>query len=124
MDDEDPRPGVWVGHVVMRAPDVGAADAWMQGVGMRSIVSRDDIAVLELRGGTHLVIQPGPDAAGADIGFDLMVDDLDATHADYAARGLDPSGITRGGIHDSFTVAAPSGHTVTVNSTHVGDQPV
>jgi hypothetical protein len=34
-----------------------------------------------------------------------MVDDVDATHRDYAEKGLSPSPISRGRIHDWFTVA-------------------
>jgi hypothetical protein len=56
--------------------------------------------------------------------FDLMVDDLDATHERLRTLGLAPSGIESGRIHRSFSVRAPSGHTLTFNSSHVSDEPV
>ena len=96
----------------------------------------DRVAVLELRGGTHLVITPGvitsgaitpgdePVSEGADAPFDLMVDDIEEAHDRYAAAGLEPSDIASGAIHSSFGMVAPSGHVVTVNSSHVGDRPV
>ena len=53
-----------------------------------------------------------------------MVEDVDATHAEYSAKGLTVSEIQRGRIHDSFTFTEPGGNRITVNSTHVSDQPV
>ena len=53
-----------------------------------------------------------------------MVEDLDATHADFAERGLSPSPIERGRIHNSFTVTEPGGGRITVDSTHVSSLPV
>lgn len=124
MAEDDLRPDVWVGHVVLPTPDIAATDAWMQVVGMRPVVRNESVAVLELRGGTHLVLVPGESGDGADAPFDLMVDDLDGTRSRHAEQGLDPSAVERGNIHDSYTLRTPSGHVMTVNSTHVGDQPV
>src|SRR5258707_15737474 len=102
----DQRPPVAVGHVRLNVVDVGAAARWLETVGLRPIVTRDELAVLELRGGTHVVLRNNapPPAPGAGAPFDLMVDDIDATHRDYAAKGLNPSPISRGRIHDSFEV--------------------
>jgi len=124
MEGDDPRPPVWVGHVVLRTPDIPATRAFMAALGMRFIAEGDGFAVLELRGGTHLLLLPAEEAATGAAGFDLMVEDLDATHSRLDAKGLAPSAIERGRVHDSFTVAAPSGHTITFNSSHVSDQPV
>jgi hypothetical protein len=56
-----------------------------------------------------------------DAAFDLMVDDLQATHRRYTSLGLAPSPIeARPTIdHEVFTVREPSGHVITVFSTHV-----
>jgi catechol 2,3-dioxygenase-like lactoylglutathione lyase family enzyme len=115
MDD---RPPVWVGHVRLSVSDLDrSADFWRE-IGMREIERNADVAVLELRGGTHLVLLPGTPAAD-EAPFDVMVDDLAATHAQWEALGLDPSPITHGSIHSSFTVRDPDGYRVTVDSSHV-----
>ena len=115
----DERPAVWIGHAVLRARDVErSADFW-RAIGMREVDRNRDVAIMELRGGTHLVIVPGEPEVGTDAPFDLMVDDLDATHAQWAALGLRPSAIEHDRIHSHFTVADPDGYVVTVNSSHV-----
>ena len=120
----DPRPPVWIGHVRMNSRSVEETTAFMLNIGMRSIVQNDRISVLELRGGTHLVIAGAEDGEPGDAEFDLMVEDVDATYAEYTAKGLTVSEIQRGRIHDSFTLTEPGGNRITVNSTHVSDQPV
>jgi hypothetical protein len=122
----DQRPPVAVGHVRLPVVDVAAAARWLETVGLRPIVTMDDLAVLELRGGTHVVVRhaEAPPEPGATAPFDLMVDDIDGAHRDYAANGLSPSPVRRGRIHDSFELAGPDGWTFTVNSSHAGGRPV
>jgi hypothetical protein len=122
----DQRPPVAVGHVLFPATDVATAERWLQSVGLRPIFADDDLAVLELRGGTHVVVRKieQPPTAGSAAPFDLMVDDIEAARRDYAAKGLGPSEITRGRIHDSFHLAGPDGYDFTVNSSHAGGRAV
>ena len=121
----DQRPPVAIGHVRLGVSDVGAAARWLETVGLRPIVTREELAVLELRGGTHVVVrQAEAPAPGAVAPFDLMVDEIDAAHRDYAEKGLAPSPISRGRIHDSFTVAGPDGWAFTVNSSHASGKPI
>jgi hypothetical protein len=56
------RPPVWVGHVYLSVKDVPSAAQWLETVGLRRIVVRDEAAVLEMRGGTHVVVRPGATA--------------------------------------------------------------
>ena len=88
---------------------------------MRPVYDGDDIAIFELRGGTHLLLFPGDAApAGTDTPFDLMVDDIDTTRADWEARGLAPSELSSAaGDHLRFTVRDPDGYTLTVFNSHV-----
>ena len=125
-DTTDQRPPVAVGHVRLGVSDVGAAARWLETVGLRPIVTMDDLAVLELRGGTHVVVRQAEQlpTPGAGAPFDLMVDDIDATYRNYAEKGLSPSSIRRGRIHDSFDVAGPDGWAFTINSSHAGSRPV
>ena len=123
---KDPRPPIAVGHVRLMASDVAAAARWCEEVGFRPIFAAQDFAVLELRGGTHLVLrkaekQPQP---GTPAPFDLMVDDIAEAYRDYAAKGLAPGEIEKGRIHDSFPLRGPDGLIFTVVSSHAGDRPV
>jgi len=125
-DSNDQRPPVAVGHVRLNVTDVDAAARWLETVGLRPIVTMEALAVLELRGGTHVVVRQAeqPPAPGAGAPFDLMVDDVDAAHRDYAEKGLSPSPIRRGRIHDSFDLAGPDGWAFIVNSSHASGRPI
>ena len=124
--NSDKRPPVAVGHVRLPVKDVGAAARWLETVGLRPIVTMAELAVLELRGGTHVVVRTAeePPKPGAMAPFDLMVDDVDAAHRDYAGKGLSPTPIKRGRIHDSFELPGPDGWTFTVNSSHASGKPI
>ena len=121
---DDRRPPVWIGHVAMHSSRVTATSEFMQKIGMRLIAGGDDFAVLEMRGGTHLVVTADADSELIQGSFDLMVDDIDATHAEFVELGFEPGPIERGKIHDCFEVREPGGTPILFNSSHVGDQPV
>ena len=122
----DQRPPVAVGHVRLPATDVAAAERWLQSVGLRPIFADDGLAVLEFRGGTHVVVRKieQPPTVGSAAPFDLMVDDIEGARRDYAAKGLGPSEISRGRIHDSFHLTGPDGYDFTVTSSHAGGRAV
>ena len=126
MSAGDPRPAVWIGHALLPSRDVAAARAWYEKLGMRFITAGETFAVLELRGGTHLVLlrAEAPLEAGAAAPFDLMVEDIEASHRRFRELGLEPTELEKGPIHTSFRLRDPSGYAVTVNSSHVSDQPV
>jgi catechol 2,3-dioxygenase-like lactoylglutathione lyase family enzyme len=119
MDTSDERPLVWTGHVVAYATDPADAAGFYEALGMRPVAVLPDFAVLELRGGTHLVIRRAEDHVGTQLEWDLMVEDLAATHATWAAAGHEVSAIERGPIHETFVVRDPAGNTLTVFSSHV-----
>jgi hypothetical protein len=122
----DQRPPVAVGHVRLNVRNVAAAASWLETAGLRPIVTRPELAVLELRGGTHVVVRQAEQKLepGTPAPFDLMVDDIDAAHRHYAASGLSPSPIRRGRIHDSFDLPGPDGWSFVVNSSHASGQPI
>jgi catechol-2,3-dioxygenase len=113
------RPPVWIGHARLTVSDLGRSAEFWRAVGMREIERNEHVAVLELRGGTHLVLLPGTPSGSTDAPFDLMVEDLEATHAEWERGGLDVSPIERGRIHSAFVLHDPDGNRVTVNSSHV-----
>jgi catechol 2,3-dioxygenase-like lactoylglutathione lyase family enzyme len=124
MSASDPRPAVWVGHVTLPTHRLDETREFMLRLGMRPIAAGGGFAVLELRGGTHLLLLRADEPAVGPASFDLMVDDLEATHSRLRELGLEPSAIHPGEIHASFDVRSPSGHVLTFNSSHVSDQPV
>jgi rhodanese-related sulfurtransferase len=123
---EDGRPPMWIGHTVMRVPDIEATFEFFLKLGLRPVSNTKGVDIVELRGGTHLILLPAeaPVVPGASASFDLMCDDLEATHGALMAAGLAPSPIESGEIHRSFTITEPGGHCITVNSTHVTGHPV
>ncbi len=123
-DKQDLRPSVWVGHVGLHSPDISASKQFMLQIGMREIFSNDSVAVLEMRGGTHLVLTDDDTSSLLSRSFDLMVDDIDAARDQLLELGYQPGEIERGNIHDSFEIEEPGGNTLLFNSSHVGDLPV
>jgi len=103
---------------VLTVADIDRSATFWRVIGMREIERNKHVAVMELCGGTHLVLVPGKVTAG-DAPFDLMVEDLQEVHQRWSERGLAVSPISHDRIHDSFTVTDPDGHDVTVNSSHV-----
>ena len=121
MNNDQERPVFAIGHAHMDVDDVGEAYAFFAKYGMREILERPAFAILELRGGTHLILSK-TDAAiepGQRTPFDIMVDDVDAVHSRFVADGVSVTAIERGNIHDSFTVHGPSGYAIPFNSSHV-----
>lgn len=120
----DPRPDMAIGHVRLSVGNVAETIDFFVKLGIRSIVERADFAVLELRGGTHLVLRTWEEPAHDPVDFDVMVDDIDAAYAQFKGYGMDVSDISRGRIHDSFAVQTPDRRALTVNSSHAGDRVV
>src|ERR1041384_1731222 len=117
LDKDDLRPPVWVGHVLMETDRLDQTSEFMQKLGMRRVVQRPEVAVLELRGGTHLVLIAKPQVTGGEASFDLMVEDFGAPHANLVAFVLTPTQIERiSRKHEGFKLTEPAGHTVTFYS--------
>ena len=111
----DDRPRFGIGHVSMPAADIDRLTEFYNGIGMRLVANMDRMAILELRGGTHLVLGAGQ--AGTTT-LDLIVDDIDDTHKILRDAGADPSTIQRGNPHDRFTAVDPEGNTLLMYSNH------
>lgn len=126
MNPNESRPAVAVAHVVLETDCMEQSAAFMQSIGMRPVFLGPQVSVLELRGGTHLILMLKDEVAAGAAPFDLMVDDIDAAHRQFTSLGLCPSAIeARSAIdHEVFTVREPAGHVITVFSSHVSGQPV
>ena len=118
---KDERPAVAVGHIHLNVANVDAELEFFIKHGMRKLLQRADFGILELRGGTHLIVRKTDEsvATGTRTPFDLMVDDIDSTHSQFVTDNRNPTDIERGNIHDSFSVTSPSGYVVPITSSHV-----
>jgi hypothetical protein len=126
MSEQEQRPPVGVAHVVLETDRMEESGRFMRSIGMRPVFEGPQVGVYELRGGTHLILMAKERIVAGNAAFDLMVDDLHATHQRFAALGLDPSPIeARPAIdHEVFTVREPAGHVITFFSSHVSGRPV
>lgn len=122
----DKRPPVAVGHVSLHVKDVPKASAFMQMLGLRAVFETGKFAVLELRGGTHLILSKSRKKIrdGEVAPVDLMVDDVKAMRDFCKSKKLKPSKITSGSVHDSFYVPGPDGWSIKITSSHTSGRPV
>src|SRR5829696_6541418 len=116
------RPSVAIGHVILHAHDVTASAEFYSALGLRLIVKQPRLAILELRGGTHLLLFAAKrkPKAGQMRAFDFMVDEITSTRASFEAAGLEVTPIRNDRIsgHQMFEVTDPDGNRVTILSTH------
>ena len=126
MSTTEERPPMWIGHISMSVMDVMASKTFFLALGMRDVGPFDDFAILELRAGTHLIINRAdePVEPGTAAPFDLMVDDIEATHKALAGAGLNPGKIDSNRIHTYFHISEPGGHEILFNSSHNTGLPV
>ncbi len=123
----DERPPMWIGHVAMSVPDIAAAKSFFLTLGMRDVLpDATEVAILELRAGTHLIIQPADEEVnhGTQASFDLMVEDIEATYASLKQQGVDIGDLQPGKIHTTFDVTEPNGHVITYLDSHNSGLPV
>ncbi len=112
----DQRPRFAICHVGLTADDPSRLGDFYTAAGMRRLGKMTRMAILELRGGTHIVISNGESGVGK---LDLMVDDLGEAHELFERLGADPTPIVPGSPHDTFTATDPEGNALLVESSHV-----
>ena len=124
----DDRPPVAVAHVRLHTGDVAKAAAFYEAIGLRPVMAWEGMAILELRGGTHLLLIEVDDEMQMTLDpvFDLMVDDLDAYRGSLAAAGVTASATSQHAKigHRRFVIEDPDGHRVYVYSDHTEGRPV
>ena len=104
-----------IGHMTLDAGNVDQLTNFYTTIGMRLVVNMGRAAIIELRGGTHIIIKPGQPGQAQ---LDFIVDDIDETHQVMETAGANPTPIRRGNPHDVFTATDPEGNTLVINSTH------
>jgi catechol 2,3-dioxygenase-like lactoylglutathione lyase family enzyme len=134
------KPPVSVGHMCLTVADVETSHRFYTTLGLRIVGKADDMSILELRGGTHLLLlQSGGPSAAAESPFDqavpgaidLMIEgrtleELDAYRAALIAGGVQPDPIPdkRYFGHHIFKTRDPDGNEVTVSTSHASELPV
>ena len=135
-------PAVGLGHMAMTVADLDASHRFYTSLGLRVMGKDQSMSILELRGGTHLLLfQKGgaADGGGAETPFDqrparsidLMIaartrDELEAFRADLLAKGFAPDPILgqRFFGHYVFKAKDPDGADVTVSTSHASPYPI
>ena len=125
-NEEDLRPIYAFGHVEMQVQDIKKSGDFFLKIGLREVILDENFIILEVRGGTHLILSPTTDVIkpGTQAPFDLMVDDIPSVHKMFLDLDLTPTEVEDNSIHKYFTVVEPGGHTVLVNSSHATGLPV
>jgi catechol 2,3-dioxygenase-like lactoylglutathione lyase family enzyme len=133
-------PPLAVGHLSLTVADLEASYRFYSDLGLRSFGKGDDMAILELRGGTHLLLfqrggpvgqDEGPFAGVGTSNIDLMLgsrsrDELQALHGHLVERGHAPEPIPDRQFfgHHLFRAKDPDGNAVTISTSHASDQPI
>jgi hypothetical protein len=138
-------PAAAFGHFIMKVNDISVTHRFYESMGLRSGGTFPDLAIIELRGGTHILIfdknaeSPFPLEA-SHIGqrggmvserLDLMIEgkaksDLEKYRASLINNGLPAEEIAQDKFfgHYYFRMVDPDGNGITVYTSHVGDLPV
>ena len=124
----DDRPAVAIGHVRLHTGNIQVSTEFYERLGMRKCMAWDGMAILELRGGTHLLLIEVDDEMEQilDPVFDLMVEDLEAHKKHLTNLGIESSEIsTHSKInHRRFFVVDPDGHRIAIHSDHTDGRTV
>jgi hypothetical protein len=141
----DSLPAAALGHFVMKVANLGVSYQFYADLGLRQIGIFQDVGIIELRGGTHVLLIPeneeapftlAPSRTGQRGAFfrehiDLMIngktrDDLEAHRATLLKSGIDAGEIAPELFfgHHYFQLTDPDGHGITVYTSHVGELPV
>ena len=141
----DTVPAAALGHFVMKVANLVVSYQFYADLGLRPIGIFPDVAIIELRGGTHILLFSENGEApfrltssriGQRAGFfnehlDLLINgktrgELEAYRALLLKRGIAAGEIAQEIFfgHDYFQLADPDGHGITVYTSHVGELPV
>jgi catechol 2,3-dioxygenase-like lactoylglutathione lyase family enzyme len=126
------KPQVAIGHVTLTVSDIEASHRFYVDAGLRPFAKDKDLAILEMAGGTHLILFPrGGQGPEGEASLDLMIagrtlEALSAYRANLVAKGVAASPIPEQKYfgHYKFTAPDPDGHPVTFFTSHASDLPV
>jgi len=135
-------PAAAFGHFVLKVNDIDISYQFYTKLGLRPFGIFPDLAIIELRGGTHILLFSKNDElpfslSSSHLGqrgaffnerLDLMIDgksrsDLELYRANLMEKGLSVDAIAQDQFfgHDYFQLADPDGNGITVYTSHTGD---
>ena len=139
-------PAAAFGHFVMKVNDIDMSYRFYTKLGLRPFGIYPDLAIVELRGGTHILLFSKNDELTSSLSsghlgqrggasfnerLDLMVDGKSRSDLELYRTSLMENGLSVGEIapdqffgHYYFQLADPDGNGITVYTSHVGELPV
>jgi catechol 2,3-dioxygenase-like lactoylglutathione lyase family enzyme len=132
-------PELAVAHLVFKVANLKSSCQFYSNLGLPPFYIEEKIAIIELRGGTHLVLLSVDEPAGEDVAesvtgqfhkrfseqFDLMIegknlDDLKKYRSELISRGIAAGEIPDEAVfgHHLFCVKDPDGNGITIYSSH------
>ena len=142
---EDSLPAAALGHFVMKVQNIEASRQFYAGLGLRALETFPGLAIIELRGGTHLLLFQKDDDQSSTLQnshagqrpefgsekLDLMIAghtkaELELYRTGLIDKGYSPSAIAERALygHHYFTTQDPDGNGVSFYTSHCGDKPV
>jgi catechol 2,3-dioxygenase-like lactoylglutathione lyase family enzyme len=138
-------PAAAFGHFIMKVNDIGISYQFYTKLGLRPFGIFPDLAVIELRGGTHILLfnkndelpsslsssHLGQRGASFNERLDLMINsksrsDLELYRTTLVKKGLSVDAIAQDQLfgHNYFQFVDPDGNGITVYTSHTGELPV
>ena len=138
-------PAATLGHFIMKVSDIDRSYQFYTKLGLRPFGRFPELAIIELRGGTHILLfgkndelpsSPSSSHLGQRGSFfnerlDLMIagksrSDLELYRTTLLEKGLSVDAIAQDQFfgHDYFQLADPDGNGITVYTSHSGALPV
>ena len=128
-----------VGHLVFKVADLKSSCQFYSNLGILHLPLTEEVAIVELRGGTHLLLLAGDQLAGGDVAesvtgqfhqrfserFDLMIKGKGLNELIKYRLELISRGIAAGDIpdetffgHHLFCIKDPDGNGITIYTSH------
>ncbi|WP_205905189.1 VOC family protein [Collimonas pratensis] len=138
-------PAAALGHFIMKVNDINISYQFYTKLGLRPFGIFPDIAIIELRGGTHILLLNKNDELPSSLNsshlgqrgdflnerLDLIIEgksriELEAYRATLVEKGLTVDEIAQDKFfgHDYFRLADPDDNGITVYTSHSGELPV
>ena len=135
-------PAAAFGHFVLKVDDIDISYQFYAKLGLRPFGRFPDLAIIELRGGTHILLfskhdelpsslsssHLGQRGAPSNERLDLMIDgksksDLELYRTTLVEKGMSVDAIAQDRLygHDYFQLVDPDGNGITVYTSHRGD---